>query len=96
MKFLELNPYIRSVSLYERINRTDECVAYDCRVIYMISGDLTAVVNGEKFAHMGPGQLVYIPAGVPYKLKSKYYLSYIELYLRVEDIIFISVQLRKY
>ena len=72
MKFLELNPYIRSVSLYERINRTDECVAYDCRVIYMVSGDLTAVINGEKFAHMGPGQLVYIPAGVPYKLKSKY------------------------
>lgn len=38
----------------------------------MISGDLTAVVGGEKLGHMGPGQLLYIPAGVPYKLKSKY------------------------
>ncbi len=72
MKYLNLNPYIRSVNLYERINRTDECVAYDCRIIYMISGDLTAVVDGEKFNHMGPGQLLYIPAGVPYRLKSKY------------------------
>lgn len=72
MKYLKLNPYIRTVNLYERVNRTDECVAYDCRVIYMISGDLCAVVNGEKFNHMGPGQMLYIPAGVPYKLKSKY------------------------
>lgn len=72
MDSLRLNPVIRSVSLYEKIGRTDECIGYDCRVIYIISGDLTAVVGGEKMGHLSPGNLLYIPAGVPYKLKSKY------------------------
>ena len=73
MDSIRLNPIIRSVSLYEKINRTDECIGYDCRVIYIISGDITAVVNGEKLGHLSPGNLLYIPAGVPYKLKSKYF-----------------------
>lgn len=72
MNFIKFNPFIRSVSLYEKINKTDECVAYDSRVIYMISGDLSAVVDGEKLGHLSAGNLLYIPAGVPYKLKSKY------------------------
>lgn len=72
MDLIKFNPVIRSVSLYEKINKTDECRAYDCRVIYMVSGDVSAVVGGEKLGHMGPGHLLYIPAGVPYKLKSKY------------------------
>ena len=72
MDYISFNPVIRSVSLYEKINKTDECVAYDSRVIYMITGDLTASVGGEKLGHVGPGQLIYIPAGTPYKLKSKY------------------------
>ena len=72
MDTAKLNPIIRSVSLYEKINRTDECVGYDCRVIYIISGELNALVNGEKLGHLAPGNLLYIPAGVRYKLKSKY------------------------
>lgn len=72
MNYTRLNPVIRSVSLYEKINRTDECVGYDCRVIYIISGEMTAVVEGEKLGHLAPGNLLYIPAGVSYKLKSKY------------------------
>jgi len=72
MDSTRLNPVIRSVSLYEKINRTDECVGYDCRVIYIVSGELTAVVDGEKLGHLSPGNLLYIPAGAPYKLKSKY------------------------
>ncbi len=72
MDYTRLNPVIRSVSLYERINRTDECVGYDSRVIYIVSGELTAVVGGERLGHLAPGNLLYIPAGVPYKLKSKY------------------------
>lgn len=72
MNLTYLNPVIRSVSLYERINRTDECVAYDCRVLYMVSGDVTAVVGGVKLGHLSPGHLVYIPAGTPYKLKGQY------------------------
>lgn len=72
MDFTRLNPVIRSVSLYEKINRTDECIGYDCRVIYVVSGEITAVVGGEKLGHLAPGNLLYIPAGVSYKLKSKY------------------------
>ena len=72
MNLTELNPVIRSVSLYERVNKTDTCIAYDCRLIYMISGELTAVVGGEKLGHLSAGNLLYIPAGMPYSLKSKY------------------------
>lgn len=72
MDSARLNPVIRSVSLYEKIGRTEERIGYDCRVIYIISGELTAVVDGEKLGHLSPGNLLYIPAGVPYKLKSKY------------------------
>ena len=72
MNLINFNPYIREASLYEKINRTDECIAYDCRVLYVVSGDLSATVAGEKYNHLGPGNLLYVPAGVPYKLKSKY------------------------
>ena len=72
MDLSRLNPFIRSLSLYEKINRSEECVAYDCRVIYVISGDVSAVVGGKKMGHLSPGNLLYIPAGVSYKLKSKY------------------------
>ena len=72
MNFTNLNPVVRSVSLYEKINRTEECIAYDCRIIYVISGEVTATVGGKKLGHLAPGNLLYIPAGTPYKLKSKY------------------------
>ena len=72
MNLTYLNPVIRTVSLYEKINRTDECIAYDSRLLYMVSGDVTAVVGGVKLGHLSPGHLLYIPAGVPYKLKGQY------------------------
>ena len=72
LDYINFNPYIRSVSLYERINKTDECVGYDSRIIYLISGEISPTVGGEKLGHMSPGNLLYIPAGVPYRLKSKY------------------------
>ena len=72
MNLTYLNPVIRNVSLYEKINRTDECVAYDSRLFYMVSGDVTAVVGGAKLGHLSPGHLLYIPAGTPYKLKGQY------------------------
>lgn len=72
MNLTYLNPVIRGVALYERINRTDECVAYDSRLFYMISGDVTAVVGGVKLGHLSPGHLLYVPAGTPYKLKGQY------------------------
>ena len=72
MNLTYLNPVIKSVSLYERINRTEECVAYDSRLFYMVSGDVTAVVGGVKLGHLSPGHLLYVPAGTPYKLKGQY------------------------
>ena len=72
MDFTRLNPVVRSVSLYEKIGRSEDCVGYDCRLIYIVSGDLSANVGEKKFSHMGPGNLIYIPAGVKYRLKSKY------------------------
>ncbi|MBQ7356965.1 MAG: helix-turn-helix domain-containing protein [Clostridia bacterium] len=72
MKYNRLNPLVRSAKLYERVNRTDECVGYDSRIFYIISGDLTASVGGERLGHLCPGNLLYIPAGTPYKLKSNY------------------------
>ena len=85
MNYTRLNPFIRSVSLYEKLNNSGECTAYDCRVIYMISGDLTATVGDEKFSHMSPGNLLYIPAGVPYKLKSKYLRAVIVTFDMTDD-----------
>ena len=67
-----LNPVIRSVSTYEVINRKEECVGYDSRVIYIVSGSLSAVVGGKKYNNLSPGHLLYIPSGVPYKLKGQY------------------------
>ena len=72
MDFTRLNPVVRSASIYERVSRTDECVGYDSRIIYMLSGDLSATVDGKKLGHLSSGTLLYIPAGVPYSLKSKY------------------------
>ena len=72
MDFTRLNPVVRSVSLYEKIGRSEECVGYDCRLIYVVSGDISATVGDKKLSHMGPGNLIYIPAGVKYRLKSKY------------------------
>lgn len=72
MNLSSLNPFIRSASLYEKESKGNECIGYDARVIYMVSGDITATVNGEKLGHLSPGHFLYIPAGVPYKLKSKY------------------------
>ena len=72
MNYTSFNPVVRAVSLYEKAMRSDECVAYDSRLIYLISGDISAVVGGKKLGHLSPGSLLYIPAGMPYKLKSKY------------------------
>ena len=72
MDFLKLNPYIRSVSLYEKAPTAGECIAYDDRLIYVVSGDLVATVGGEKLGHLSVGNTLYIPRGTFYKLKGKY------------------------
>lgn len=73
MELERLNPRVKSAGIYERINRTEECVAYDERLIYLISGDLSVTVGGDKLGHLAAGHLLYIPAGTPYKLRSSYF-----------------------
>lgn len=72
MKLDALNPYIYSANLIERVDKTDECRAYVNKVIYLISGDLTVNIPDEKPLRLSPGALLFIPAGLAYKLKSKY------------------------
>ncbi len=71
MDLTRLNPVLRSASIWETVNRTDECIGYDCRLIYVISGDISVTAGGEKIQHTSPGGVIFIPAGVPYKVKSK-------------------------
>ena len=72
MEFSKLNPFVRSAGIYEVINKSDECIAYDSKIIYMISGDIAVSIENEKKFHIGAGNLLYIPAGVKYKLKGQY------------------------
>ena len=72
MDFRRLNPIIREAGIYESISRTDACRAYDARLIYLISGDIAVQIEEEKKFHLSVGNLLYIPAGVKYKLKGKY------------------------
>ena len=72
MNFSKLNPTIHTVALYERLDRTEPCVAPDSKIIYLISGEVTYSVEGKKKERLSPGNLLYIPSGTVYQLKSKY------------------------
>ena len=72
MDFSKLNPFVRSVGMYERINNTAECRAYDARLIYMVSGDIAVTAEKKQKFHLGAGNLLYIPAGFKYSLKGQY------------------------
>lgn len=73
MDFSKLNPFVRSAGVREVIRRQEECTAYDARIFYMISGEITITIDGKKSKLCG-GNLVYIPAGASYKLKGRYFL----------------------
>lgn len=72
MNLTPLNPYIRSVATYESARRTGVRIAYDARIIYMISGDMTVECDGLKRTHLTPGCTLYIPSGVKYSIKGQY------------------------
>ena len=72
MSYEALNPKIHEAHIYERVSRTDECRAYDSRIIYLISGELSVSTSEGKLIRLGPGAIIYIPRGIAYKLKSKY------------------------
>ena len=72
MKLDALNPFVYSANLVERVDKTDLCRAYVNKLIYLISGELSVNVPDEKPLRLAPGALLFIPAGLPYRLKSKY------------------------
>ena len=72
MNLEKLNPRIHSVATYEKLDRTEPCVSYDSKIIYLISGELTYSIGGTKKERLSPGNLLYVPAGTVYQLKSKY------------------------
>ncbi len=72
MNFTRLNPVVRFAGIYEAIPTSAKCRAYDARLIYLISGDVTVQIEDEKKFHLSAGNLLYIPAAVAYKLKGNY------------------------
>ena len=73
MDFSKLNPFVRSAGIVDVSRRSDECIAYDARIFYMISGEAALTVDGKKTKLSG-GNLIYIPAGTPYKFKAQRFL----------------------
>ncbi len=73
MDFDLLNPFIRNVALSENIGRVDFCISYDSRLIYLVSGDIAVQIEDEKRFHLQVGNMLFIPAGVRYKLKGEYF-----------------------
>ncbi len=65
---ISLNPLVRSAGIREVIYKNEECIAYDARIFYLFSGELTLSVDGKK-SRFFSGNLAYIPAGTPYKFK---------------------------
>lgn len=72
MNFSKLNPFVRSMAIYETVSRTEECRAYDARLLYMISGDISVSIDGGKKFHLSTGSLLFIPAGARYRLSGQY------------------------
>ena len=72
MDYKRLNPAVRSAVIYEKIDRSEECIAYDARLMYVISGDVSVTTGGKRAVHLTSGRILYIPAGTPYRLKGQY------------------------
>jgi len=73
MNFTKLNPNIRSAGIVDVCRRGEECIAYDARIFYMISGEASLSINGKK-GKLSGGNLIYIPAGIKYKFKAQRFL----------------------
>ena len=73
MNFSKLNPNVRFAGILDVARRSDECIAYDARVFYMISGEANITIEGKK-TKLSSGNLIYIPAGTKYKFKASRFL----------------------
>lgn len=72
MQLFRLNPVVHSVACYEKKLKNERLVAYDMRCLYLLSGGLTVEYGDEKPKKMAPGNFMFLPAGVPYRLKCDY------------------------
>ena len=72
MNYKKLNPSIHSVAFYEGAIKSEVTVAPDGKIIYLVSGEITYSADGKKKERLAPGNLLFIPSGTPYSLKSKY------------------------
>ena len=73
MNFAKLNPQIHSAGIVDVCRRSDECISYDAKLFYMISGEATLSVDGKK-SKLSGGNLIFIPSGVKYKFKAQRFL----------------------
>ena len=71
MDFKRLNPYIRSLALYEKKLGGDFRRAYDSRAYYLLSGGVTLDIEGEKRRRLSPGALFVLPPFLSYKIRSE-------------------------
>ncbi len=85
MDFDLLNPFIRNVALAEHIGKSDFCISYDSKLIYLVSGDIAVQIEDEKKFHLQVGNMLLIPAGVKYKLKGQYLRAVIISFDPVSD-----------
>lgn len=72
MDLNRINPEIHSAALLESLPTGKAKRAYDSKIIYLISGETSYTVGGGKKSRMAPGNLLFIPAGCVYTIKSKY------------------------
>lgn len=73
MSFSKLNPQVYAAAMKEVIYRNEERIAYDARLFYMVSGEISITIYGKK-SNLSGGNLIYIPAGTSYKLKGQHFL----------------------
>lgn len=71
MDFDRLNPFIRSVALYEKEIGGEMRVGRDARLLFMLSGNVTVRIGNTPKVRLAPGAFCYIPAGRGYRLKSE-------------------------
>lgn len=65
----KLDPYLSYIATTGNLPNKDYVMAYDCRFLYVLSGEGELLTESKKHPLSG-NTLAYYPAGVPYFLKS--------------------------
>lgn len=64
-----LDPHLSYISITSNLPNKDYVKAYDCRFLYVLSGEGELLTESESFS-LSSNTLAYYPAGIPYFLKS--------------------------